>query len=267
MTANEPSPLRTGRSRARRGGFGIPRVLPWSSPLTRMWPGTKLVCLCAISTLTLLRPTWWTLGLTLALYAAATWAARVPRGAVPRLPLWAWSGVIGGALASWYGGGVLDYVLFVLLGLAVGWGSLLLVWTTRPESLAGTAATLLRPLAWLKVPIDEWIAAIALTTRGQPVIAEELRHVLDASRIRGGALRHVRGRSTYGERQRALWGEAGDVLTATVSASQRRAADTGRAMTLRGGMQRIERVPLRLGWVDLLAVLGTVAVVAAAWVL
>ena len=50
------------RKPRRSAGFTLPRALPWPSFLSRVWPGTLIVCWTALTTFVITIPTWATLG-------------------------------------------------------------------------------------------------------------------------------------------------------------------------------------------------------------
>lgn len=232
---------RSGRPRRPAGGV-LPRPLPGTSALGRMWPGTKVVCLMALTTALLLRPAWSTVAVVAVVLSAGSLAARVPMSAMPRLPLWFWSGVAGGLIGAALGGGLWILVRSLLVAALVVWGSMLLVWSTPPELLTPAFRTLMAPLRWLRLPVDEWATTMGLALRGIPSLRDESAAVMDTVRLRTG------GKPPAG--MRAALHLMVDVVTASLSASSRRAADTGRAMTLRGGVPPVPRPPIRVGWRD-----------------
>lgn len=244
------------RGRARRGAAGgLPRLLPWDSAMTRLWPGTKIVCLAALSTALLLWPTWSAVASIGAVLLVGSLVARVPPSALPRVPMILWSGVAGGLMGAWLGGGLWILVRSLLVATVVVWGSSLLVWTTPLERMVPALRVLLTPLGWLRVPVDEWVTTMGFVLRGLPEMRDQTSAVVDAAKLRSG------GSPPAG--WRAAMRLAVDVTTASLSAASRRASDTGRAMTLRGGVPGVRREPVRLGWPDLVAAVATaVAIVA-----
>jgi len=246
--------LAKGRGRPRRPSGGVlPRTLPWESAMTRMWPGTKVICLTALTSALLLRPTWSTLAAVALVLLAGSVAARVPLQALPRLPVWFWSGIAGGMIGASLGGGLWIFIRSLVVAALVVWGSMLLIWSTPPERLTPAFRSLMVPMRWLRLPVDEWAASMGLALRGIPSLRDEAAAVMDTARLRSG------GKPPEGFR-------AGlrlmvDVITASLSASSRRASDTGRAMTLRGGVPPVPRERVRLGWRDGIALVLTGAAV------
>lgn len=242
---------------------GFPRALPWASPVSRLWPGTKILCLLTLTSLMLWVPRWPTIGLVAACFALTALVARVPRSVVPRVPFLLWWGLFWGGVTASFSGGLEPYVRSVVLGLVLVYGTMLLLWTTRPDHLAPTFAALMWPLRIVRAPVDEWARTMALSLRGLPVLATELRTMSDAGRLRGGWQRRVVGKGSVRQKYGALLRELADTITAALSSAERRATATGRAMTLRGGVPPVPRERVRLGIGDLLAVLVTAGVVAA----
>lgn len=240
----------TRRRRPRRPSGGVlPRTLPWESAMSRMWPGTKVICLMVLTTALLLRPTWSTLATVGVVLLAGSLAARVPPSALPRLPLWFWSGIVGGMVGATLGGGLWIFVRSLVLAALVVWGSMLLIWSTRPEHLTPAFRTLMAPLRLVRLPVDEWAASMGLALRGLPTLRDEAGAVADTARLRSG------GRPDIGVRPALRL--MVDVVTATLSSASRRAADTGRAMTLRGGVPAPTREQVHVGWRDAVALGAT----------
>ena len=88
--------------------LALPRPLPWESPLTRMWVGTKIICLAILTTLLVLLPKWPTVAAVGVCLLVAAVVGRVPISARPRLPSWIWAGFIGGMIGAAIGGGAIE---------------------------------------------------------------------------------------------------------------------------------------------------------------
>jgi energy-coupling factor transport system permease protein len=157
--------------------------------------------------------------------------ARVPAGAVPRLPLWLFAGLAIGLALSLAGGGLSAYLRVLSLSLVFTVASALVTWTTSPADLAPALARLGAPLRRLHVPVDEWAAVIGLCVRSLPLLLGELPVLLAARRLR----RHGRPAARRSVR------EAIDLLTASVATAVRRADELGDAITARGGLAEVGR--------------------------
>lgn len=238
---------------------GLPRALPWESGMTRMWTGTKILCLTLLSTGLLLWPQWTGLAAVAAAMLVGTVVARVPVSALPRFPAWFWGGVAGGMIGAAIASGFLLFLRATLIGAVVLWGTVLLVWTTPLERMTPALRTLMAPLRLVGVPVDEWATTMGFALRGLPAIQDQTSAVIDTVKLRSG------GRVPVGFR--AGLRIAVDVVTASLSAASRRAVDTGRAMTLRGGVPEVPVSRERAGWRDLVALVVTVGAVVAAYLL
>ncbi|MDC4233944.1 energy-coupling factor transporter transmembrane protein EcfT [Actinomyces sp. B33] len=236
---------RAARRRPRRPtGFAVPRPLPWESFLSRAWAGTLIAWWTALTTLTLIRPSWTTLGAVGSLLLAGTLLARVPPRAAPRPPAWFWAGLVGALIGASLGGGFWIFVRACLVALVILWGSSLILWTVPTTRLAGALHRLLGPLRLVGAPVDEWARIMRHALRALPVLRDQTTAVTDTVKLRlGGRL----ARLSPGETIRL----GVDIVTAALSAASRGAADTGRAMSMRGGLGPIEREPVGAGWRDL----------------
>ena len=247
----------------RSAGFPLPRPLPWSTPLSRAWPGTLIACWTVLTTSVILSPRWSTLAIVGGLLLVASLVVRLPLGVAPRPPMWFVSGFIGGCVGAWLGDGLELFLRVSTLALVVLWGSGLIAWVTPTASLAAALRFFLRPLRLLGAPVDQRSLVMASALRGLPMLRDQAQAVLDTAKLRLGqdmATLSMRGYARLSV----------DVITAILSATSRGAAETGRAMSMRGaisvdgGATRGARV--RLGWVDaaviavsLLGVAGIVA--------
>ena len=70
------------------------RPVPGDSVIHRLWAGTKLIVVFAISMLLSFYPGWIAIGLMAVLVVLAIWLARIPRGVLPSVPRWLYPGVM-----------------------------------------------------------------------------------------------------------------------------------------------------------------------------
>ena len=82
-------------------------------------------------------------------------------------------------------------------------------------------------------PVDEWITALALALRSLPILADELRVLGAALRLR---LRDANGERTTRFTVRLVVGQVHDLLGAAIIATLRRGRDVAEAITARGGL-------------------------------
>lgn len=247
--------MRSPETGRRRRGPGIGEVLlrqlPGPSIVHGLWAGTKLVCLLLFTVVMLSCPGWAAAVAGTGLVLAAARAARVPASAVPRLPGWAWVFLVLGAGTSFLGHGIGLYVQSMLITVAlVGFGAIV-AWTTPVADVAPAVARLAGPLRAFRVPVQEWALVLGLCLRSLPLLLEEFRILLAARRLR---------RRPAGRGPRAVgWmaGELVDLLTAATAVSIRRAAELGRAITIRSGIPSAPSTGRRPGRADF-ACLGIV---------
>jgi len=250
------------------------RPVPGSSVVHDLWAGTKLLAVLGISILLTLYPGWIAIGLVAALVLTAARLAHIPRGVLPNVPHWLWILLmLGGFSAAFAGGspivqlagvpiglgGLLNFLRittlsFVLLGLGA-----MVSWTTNVAEIAPAVATLGRPLRWLRIPVDEWAATIALALRAFPMLIEEFRVLYAARRLRPKRVADSRR-----ARRRRVAREAVDLITAALTVTLRRADEMGDAITARGGIGQISADPSRPKRADWIAIAITVVVCAAA---
>ena len=221
------------------------RYLPGDTVVHRLWAGTKILAVGAVSLALSLRPTWRSIGIVGVIVVAALVAARIPAGAAPRIPGWIVSVLLMGGLVSVMWG---PEPHRRILGVSVSpraadqWTRLLLVgvellvlaavvaWTTRLGDLAPAMRRLLRPFRVLRLPVDELTVAVALCVRCFPLLAEELRILLAARRLRpelreGGF--------------RAAMREPIDLLVAATTVCLRRSREMADAIEARGGFGEV----------------------------
>src|SRR5690348_14874094 len=160
------------------------RCLPWSSPVQRLWAGTKLLITAAIGIAVVAKPTWPAIGITFAFLVLGMLAARYPPNALPRLPRWFLIGLLLGALVALTSGGepnvhiggltiglngLFEWARFTALGIVVFGVAILLGATTPVADLPGAVDRLCTPLRWVRFPVDEFVAAFTLVVRAFPL--------------------------------------------------------------------------------------------------
>ncbi|MFT4201180.1 CbiQ family ECF transporter T component [Gordonia sp. (in: high G+C Gram-positive bacteria)] len=214
---------------------GLPlRVIPGDSVIHRLWAGTKLIGIGLIGILLWVLPSWPALIVVAVVVAAVALLAGIPLRAVPKPPWWLWAlagaSVALSTLVAGFAGG-LTTARSVVLGLLVVAVSVLVVWTTPSSELAPAIAKLMTPLRWLRLPVDEWAVVIALCLRSLPLMVDELLTLRAVHRLRPHSAQH----SGHPSAQLTLI----DMVVAALSSALRRAAETGEAITARGGIGRL----------------------------
>jgi energy-coupling factor transport system permease protein len=148
------------------------RQVPGDSVIHRLWAGTKLLVVFALSAMTWVLPSWPALGMVAAVLVITALLAGIPLGAIPRPPWWFWGLILVGAAVNAAVGlsAVVIFLRATALGLVLLGTSILVIWTTPLAEVAPAVATLMRPLRWLRLPVDEWAVSIALCLRGLPML-------------------------------------------------------------------------------------------------
>jgi energy-coupling factor transport system permease protein len=258
-----PRRRRDGSEREHRPArITLLREIKIDTPVHRLWAGTKLIAVAALSVTLSYFPSWGAIGLISALLLATAALARIPWGAWPRPPRWFWIVLaVSGGLASLSGGsphvkiggtviglgGIDAYSRFVLVGVALLVGAALVGWTTSLGEIAPAVSRLLAPLRLVRVPVEEWAVAVALSVRSLPLLVDEMRTLVAARRLRPAPPRP--GRTTVGR-----WlEELVDLLVAALAVAMRRAGELAEAITARGGTGRVAARTVRPGGIDALA--------------
>jgi energy-coupling factor transporter transmembrane protein EcfT len=261
--------------RRRKPELVILRLLPGTSPVHRLWAGTKLLIVTLLAVMVSVQPAWTTLLAVAVVIGAGLVAARVPVGAFPRLPRWFWVlFAVGGLLTLRSGtapvervaglelslGGLGEWALFAALGIVLIVAALLLAWTTPLGEVAPALARLAAPLRWLRLPVDEWIVAVGLAIRCLPLLVDEIRTLAAVRRLRRrpSPTPRVPLRRAFANTAR----EARDLLTTGIVVALRRARELAEAIEARGGLASTRGYRVGPGPLDVL-VLGVVASVAA----
>ena len=267
--ARDPDRRRSRGRNLRLGEIHVLRFVPGSSPLHRMWAGTKLVTLVLVSIGLLLWPSWRSVGIMGALVLIAFLSARLPRGISPRLPWWLGGvllvGVVlglvaGGRPEAHLGslrvglGGLDNFARFSMVGIDVLAGAALLAWTTPLADLSPALGRLLGPLRRFRVPVDELVGAIALSIRCLPLLLEEVRVLRAARRAR----RPANPRSF-----RELGDEAVEMVFGALANAIRRAREVAEAIEARGGVPTVAPETHPFTSVDTLALAVSVVAVTA----
>jgi energy-coupling factor transporter transmembrane protein EcfT len=252
------------------------RYIPGTSPVHRLWAGTKLVMMAVLGMLVALRPSWPVIGLVAGFVGGSMLVARIPPGAAPRLPRWFWYGLLLGAALTMQShaapfvavagvrfslGGLLEWLRLTSVSMTMFATAALLGWTTPLSDVAPAMDRLLRPLRGLRLPVDEWVATVALAIRCLPLLVDEIRTLLAVRR-----LRTVRGQTR--PRRRAAVGPqlryATELLCTAIVTCLRRAAEMSDAITARGGFGAVSHQPARPRRADAAALAAMAGLLAAA---
>ncbi|HPX38282.1 MAG TPA: energy-coupling factor transporter transmembrane protein EcfT [Mycobacterium sp.] len=231
------------------------RPVPGDTVIHRLWAGTKILVVFGFSLLMSFYPGWAVIGLTGLLVIVAARLARIPRGALPTIPRWLWILLLFGAVTAALGrgepviqlwsvdfevGGLLKFLRFTTLSIVLLALGAMVSWTTNVADVAPAVSTLGRPFKLLRLPVDDWAVALALSLRAFPMLLEEFRLLYAARRLRPRAV------LPDGSPRRRRWAiEMVDLLAAGVTVALRRADEMGDAITARGGTGQISAAPSR----------------------
>jgi energy-coupling factor transport system permease protein len=248
------------------------RLVPGDSFVHRLWPGTKLIAAGELALVASIAPTWLTLGVAACVVAIGLLVAQIPLGAFPRLPRGLYLLLLLGLAINAISttppvvhlgplpislGALADALRFLLLAVVMVVSAALVGWTTQLGAVAPALARLARPLRVLRLPVDEWIVALALSLRCLPLLVDEMRTLAAARR-----LRH-RDADEHRQARRSVI-ELHDLVSTAIIVSLRRAHDLADAITARGGIGAVSSSDDgSFGWRDVLALLAVTAVVAA----
>lgn len=224
------------------------RLVPGNSPVHRLWAGTKLLIATELALMVSISPTWIMLAIACGIVLLELLVARIPLGAFPRLPNWffvallisallnLWSSTkplvdVGGVSLSM--GALEEWARFTVVAIVLVTSGAIVGWTTPLGEVAPALSRLGRPLRRLRLPIDEWVIAIALAIRCLPLLIDEIRIL--------GAARRLRARDEQaGETPRAMvrnaLNETHDLMSTAILASIRRSRDLADAIVARGGL-------------------------------
>jgi len=262
-TRESPSPAAEGRAGTarRQPSTGVlPRLLPLSTAAHRLWAGTKIAVLGCVVLALAARPTWPVLAAAVVVFGVWAGAARAPRSALPRVPLWfAVATAVTGLLVVLGGGvdGLLHWVLFTGITALSLFGALLLIWTTPLTDIPPLLQRLAQLGRWTRLPMIEWASAVSLGLRLLPILQAECRTVLLTATQRA---------ASAPDRKRTLrdqWRQANRAILLCCATALRRAAEMGEAVTARGGLGQVAQIDHRPGRGDLLVFVASVAILVA----
>jgi energy-coupling factor transporter transmembrane protein EcfT len=253
------------------------RLVPGDSPVHRLWAGTKLLVAAELALVASISPSWPIVGICAGVVVLGLLAGRIPLGAFPRLPAWFFGLLVVGALLSMWSsakphvdvggvalsmGGLDEWARFTVLAVVLVSSGALVGWTTPLGEVAPALSRLGRPLRWLRLPVDEWVIAIALAIRCLPLLIDEIRVLGAARRLRAHDEDDRGGGPRGGPRTPLRRGllETHDLMSTAVTVSIRRARDLADAIVARGGLGVGGTLPgARFGVLDGVVLLATTA--------
>lgn len=253
IEGSEPTPRVRGQRYPDKMRF--PQPLPWSSPVSAMWAGSKVLAWASLLTVLLFFPSWVSTIITAFFLAVMTALARMPRRALPNLPAAFWSGILGGFIGASLSGGFLVFLKFTLIMMLFLWGTSLLLLTTSTQEFTQALSTFFHPLRRLWVNVPMWIHAMTLSIRSVPMLLDQSRALQDTMTIRLYRQSRVTTRS--------IFAHFVDVATASLASAAYRAELMGTAISMRGGIPNISPSRPRLTRYDAWLIALTIACLAA----
>ncbi len=231
------------------------------SPIHRMWAGTKVLWLPAVGTTIAFQVSWIAIGVGWATALIIFLMAKLPIGVIPKPPKVLLIAVLVSVLLASLGGEGTSYYGFSLSAMssiarfmAFAWMmvffGLMMGWTTKLDEIASSISRLFRPLRRIGLPVTEMAATLTIAVRAVPLVADELRLVIAARRVRG-----VQPRQEITE-------QAADIAVSLVVSTFRRSADLGRTLEARGGVTDPPMDAHRLGTIDASALATAMAIMA-----
>jgi energy-coupling factor transport system ATP-binding protein len=263
-----PPPKVVGRMPRPAPEMHLLRVVPGDTPLHRMWAGTKMLALVALTLFLSSEPKWGAIGVVALLVAIGFVVGRIPLGALPRLPKWFWLAVVVAGFLSAEAGGkptvhvgktsiglgaAEDWLRLAVLTVVILVAAAMVAWTTPLGGVAPAFARLLGPLKRVRLPVDEWATTIGLTFRCLPLLLAEIHTLASVRRLRAAH------RQANAPKSAQTLGVV-DLLTASMVVGLRRAGELADAIDARGGLKGIGDDRARPGRRDL--IMGAVVALA-----
>lgn len=215
------------------------RPVPVESPVHRLAAETKVLGGIVVSIGLVFNPQWSHVIFATVLIVAIFKLAKLPTSVLPGIPLVVRFALFGGAIGAAASGedpavagigvgGILDYARLILVGIVMILWAGILSWTTGLTAVGFAVRRLLRPLRRVGLPVDEIGTVIALAVRSLPLVADEIDVVNESVTNRPSPA------DLSDKPLREAFSYIGDIATAVVIGSYRRARDLATAMVSRG---------------------------------
>jgi energy-coupling factor transport system permease protein len=248
------------------------RAIPIDSPVHRLAAESKVLAGIFVSIGLVFNTEWSHIGVAALLLFGAFRSARLPLSVLPRVPLIVRFALFGGLMGSIFSdeapkvgaislGGLSDYARLIAIGFIMILWVGILSWTTGLTAVGFALRRLIRPLRYLKVPVDEIGSVIALAVRSLPLVADEIDVVNESVTSRPAPADHA------GKPIREAFSFIRDTATAVVIGSHRRARDLSMAMVSRGSTTAPLPPRRQLRPVDKAVIVGAFLLCVAAFVI
>lgn len=248
------------------------RPVPVDSPIHRLRAETKVIAGIVISIGLVFNPQWSHVGVAAVLVVAVFILAQLPVSILPRVPLLVRFALIGGALGAAFSGeepnlggigvgGLLDYARLIAVGIVMILWAGILSWTTGLTAVGFAIRRLIRPLRYLRVPVDEIGTVVALAVRSLPLVADEVEVVNESVTSRPSSA------DLKDKPMREAFSYLGDTAAAIVVGSHRRARDLAMAMVSRSSTNAPEPDRAKFRKIDIAVIIAAFLLcLAAFWV-
>lgn len=178
------------------------QYFPGNSPIHRLDPRTKLICLVVYIVALFLAKGWAGYAVMLAFLLTVIKLSTIPpksilRGMKPLVMILTFTGVLnlfftkeGPVLVHFWGimitlGGVRRAVMMMARILMLISGTFLLTYTTSPIALTDGLEALMNPLKRIRVPVHELAMMMCIALRFIPTLIEETDKIMNAQKARG----------------------------------------------------------------------------------
>jgi len=248
------------------------RSIPIESPVHRLAAEAKVVAGILVSIGLVFNTEWSHIGVAAVLLIAAFRGARLPLSILPRIPLLVRFALLGGLIGSIFSdeppkfgafsfGGLSDYARLIFIGFIMILWVGILSWTTGLTAVGFALRRLLRPLRFLRVPVDEIGSVIALAVRSLPLVADEIDVVNESVTARPAPA------ELADKPLREAFSFIRDTATAVVIGSHRRARSLAMAMVSRGSTTAPLPPKRQLRTIDRAVIAAAIAICVAAFLI
>lgn len=183
--------------------FIFGRYLPLSSVVHRLDPRNKLLLSFCYIILVFLANSWVSYLILIAMTLGAIWASKIHlgfflRGIRPLIWLIIFTVILQllfsptGGHVYWHWAfinitqfGVINAGYIFIRFLLIIMMSTLLTLSTQPLDIATGLASLMKPLRWVKVPVDTLAMMLSIALRFVPTLMDEAQKIMNAQRARG----------------------------------------------------------------------------------
>ncbi len=267
-----PGPVKLARSsRASLAGV-VGRVLPGTSPARRLWVGSKVFAIAAMALMFGINPTWVSVAAAVIIAVVWTLAGKIPVAALPRLPWWIFVVMLAGGFVTAMGGGepfvsvggvrlglggASTWAILISITIVSFYVSLLFCWTTPMVEVPAFLQRLVGYARKIGIPAQSLAVSVTVALRLLPFMIGDFRVLLQTV-----AQRRMPGQQSIGQRAQQ-WSAC---MPIACSLATQNAREVAASMDNRGGIGSVSRPDRRPGLLDVVVIVGLIAVVTVALV-